>query len=93
MTSRYTLHANRSAPLDDTVQLADVMSSHQFSDHVPVEPASEVVIRQTDGRMEGSAPAITKWQSRATVAILLAVNLLNYMDRFTIAGEYFLSLF
>ncbi|KAJ8312868.1 hypothetical protein KUTeg_010241 [Tegillarca granosa] len=77
-------------PFDDTVQLDDMPVD--FSDTSPiVDPGEE------DENKQGSsvqtvvvtaedADDISKTRSIFTVLILLCINLLNYMDRYTIAG-------
>ena len=79
--SGYMRHTD--TPFDDTVQLSEVMPSHQQSDDdPPLEETNEVTVRTAT--METT---VSKCRAYGTVAILLFVNLLNYMDRFTIAGK------
>ena len=76
-------------PFDDTVQLSEMQVD--VSDELPivgngvgyeVEPTEEEVVMRTS-----SGQPISKKRAYAMVAILFFINLLNYMDRFTIAGK------
>lgn len=79
-------------PFDDSVQLSDMQVD--VSDERPI-----VVNGDTDGtRSSNDLPAVTmnspenqigRKRGYAIVAILFFINLLNYMDRFTIAGKLF----
>ena len=79
-------------PLDDTLQLDDMPVD--FSDTSPIvdgemyEDSTTSVPRHVvvDGsETEGEIPRKTAY---FTVAVLLIINLLNYMDRYTIAGAH-----
>ena len=82
-------------PFDDTVQLEDMPVD--FSDTSPIvnrgqrhggedEEDKEVVPGvEVQGTVTGD-PDISAGRAYGIVAILLFINLLNYMDRFTIAG-------
>ena len=91
-------------PFDDSVQLETMEAAEYFSDSdtAPIVwneneiserdlaenvPASTVII--ADHRMdESGAPLKGKTKAYVTIATLLLINLLNYMDRFTVAGKY-----
>ena len=90
-----------SAPLDDTVQLETMESADYYtdSDVAPIIEnrsgnATENIPHVTtvpDSRMdERGAPLTGRKKAYITIATLLLINLLNYMDRFTVAGMYFL---
>ncbi|GFO44363.1 hypothetical protein PoB_007086800 [Plakobranchus ocellatus] len=79
-------------PFDDTVQLIEVMPS-EFSDDL--EPIYRNGREETSPARPGESPgnqnststmAISKTRAYLTLGILLFVNLLNYMDRYTVSG-------
>ncbi|XP_041348231.1 protein spinster homolog 1-like isoform X2 [Gigantopelta aegis] len=84
-----------SPPFDDTVQLEEMPVDFPDSDTAPIVPSSDLqdneVIDATvpkhqveDGSHVNSI--ISNKAAAVTVFTLLFINLLNYMDRFTIAG-------
>lgn len=94
-------------PFDDTVQLEAMAAAEYFddSDRAPivnneedeaeetqVQPIQNHVIVSDAVMSESGAPMQGRTKAYITVATLLLINLLNYMDRFTVAGKYFLSL-
>lgn len=83
---------SQSPPFDDTVHLDDMPVDFSESDDTAaiVPNESPVAGRTTTSTTtENEEPETTFSQTTAhiTVAILLLINLLNYMDRFTIAGK------
>lgn len=91
--SSYTIPIR--AYIDDTVQLDEVMSTHLTHDEAPIAQ-NEIDNSISEDSIEGihhngstNSQGILTSGRRAyvTVGILLLVNLLNYMDRFTIAGK------
>ncbi|BFZ18159.1 hypothetical protein BsWGS_21198 [Bradybaena similaris] len=90
--SSYTIPIR--AYIDDTVQLDEVMSTHLTHDEAPITQ-NEIDNSVSEDSIEGishngcvNSQGVLTSRRRAyvTVGILLLVNLLNYMDRFTIAG-------
>lgn len=80
------------SPFDDTVQLVEVMPSNDISDGVNTYqnvPAPISAPTSNGGETEIQQPTVIISRKKAyiTVGTLLLVNLLNYMDRFTIAGK------
>ena len=86
-------------PFDDTVQLETMEPTEYFadSDTAPIvtterEPPKSgpplVIVADHSTMSEAGAPVIGKRKAYVTIAILLLINLLNYMDRFTVAGSY-----
>ncbi|KAK7488243.1 hypothetical protein BaRGS_00020550 [Batillaria attramentaria] len=82
-------------PFDDTVQLEamDAVDYFSDSDTAPIVPTDGKNVQDTaksnseDQRMdERGAPVHGRKAAYVTIATLLLINLLNYMDRFTIAG-------
>ena len=84
-------------PFDDTVQLETMEATEYFaaSDTAPIaiierEPPESrprlVIVADHSTMSEAEAPVIGKKKAYVTIATLLLINLLNYMDRFTIAG-------
>ncbi|KAH9503906.1 Protein spinster 1 [Bulinus truncatus] len=74
-------------PFDDTVQLSQIMPTD--GDGVPVVRNDYVGINDDGSQVNlQSVPlgSLKKKRGYLTVLILLLVNLLNYMDRFTVAG-------
>ena len=87
--------------IDDTVQLEHIaaeleaeMEDDEFGPHddrvmiIPGQGGHEI----TDSTIEVAAanrtvPDKVPSRYRAVVAVLTLINLLNYMDRFTVAGE------
>lgn len=73
-------------PFDDTVQLDDMPVD--ISDTSPIVRSND----KTEPRVESpdvevvDADGISKSRAYFMVFVLLFINLLNYMDRFTIAG-------
>ena len=88
-----------SPPFDDTVQLEEMPVDYFDSDTAPIVPPSEnddqeetetkVVPRHQieDGTRNQVDKIIGNKAAAVTVFTLLFINLLNYMDRFTIAGK------
>lgn len=84
------------SPFDDTVQLVEVMPGNDFSDDVdPVLTRNGTESTASLPNMAGDdtnkkhktpAPTISGKKAFIIVGTLLLVNLLNYMDRFTVAG-------
>ena len=84
-------------PFDDTVQLETMEATEYFaaSDTAPIaiierEPPENgprlVIVADHSTMSEAGAPVLGKKKAYVTIATLLLINLLNYMDRFTIAG-------
>ncbi|XP_070204332.1 protein spinster homolog 1-like [Littorina saxatilis] len=88
-------------PFDDTVQLEAMAAAEYFddSDRAPivnneedeaeetqVQPIQNHVIVSDAVMSESGAPMQGRTKAYITVATLLLINLLNYMDRFTVAG-------
>lgn len=83
-------------PFDDTVQL-ETMDTSEYNDDdtspifrhereiPPPETGQEHVI--VAGGETNHGPPTGRKQAYVTIATLLLINLLNYMDRFTIAGK------
>lgn len=81
-------------PIDDTFQL-DAMPV-DISDTEPIVPNNPI---NEDDRtnnvtttpepiiQSGTTSDISRGRAYVTVAILLTINLLNYMDRYTVAGK------
>lgn len=72
-------------PFDDTVQLDDMPVD--ISDTSPIVRNNDIAeshVRTPD--VEVVAGDISKHRAYFMVFVLLFINLLNYMDRFTIAG-------
>ena len=80
------------APFDDTFHLDDmpvdvsdtapIVSTEIENDRLPdVRAVTETAVES------GITLDISRGRAYATVAILLTVNLLNYMDRYTVAGN------
>ncbi|XP_012944814.1 protein spinster homolog 1 [Aplysia californica] len=84
MSRRSTGGVSRT-PFDDTVQLTQVMPSDEFSDDAPLAQDDDSQ-GSRNPEVEPSVPVISKTKAYVTVLTLLFVNLLNYMDRFTVAG-------
>ena len=90
-----TYDSNLEPPFDDSVQLAEM---HDDSDDLPI------VVNPVNGErnvtpintadvpvvtmVTNTGDQISKKRGYAIVAILFFINLLNYMDRFTIAGNF-----
>lgn len=81
------------SPFDDTVQLVEVMPGNDFSGNVEDMPRNGIESTSSlpdmagdEGKNTTPAPTISRKRAVISVVILLLVNLLNYMDRFTIAG-------
>lgn len=77
-------------PFDDTVQLAE-LPSDPFADTTVMGDREQILQRdEGDGvivaPVSAEADGISRRRGYVTVAILLMINLLNYMDRFTVAG-------
>ncbi|XP_059173446.1 protein spinster homolog 1-like isoform X1 [Physella acuta] len=76
-----------SSPLDDCVQLTSVMPLDVSS---PSQTAPTMNRAEINGEPDVSSSSrqvpVSNKRAYFTVAILLLVNLLNYMDRFTVAG-------
>lgn len=80
--------SNLTPPFDDSVQLSEMQID--VSDEQPiVEAQSQPDMEEPAIMMSTSGKVISKRKGYAIVAILFFVNLLNYMDRFTIAGLLF----
>uniref|UniRef100_A0A2C9K0H8 Major facilitator superfamily (MFS) profile domain-containing protein n=1 Tax=Biomphalaria glabrata TaxID=6526 RepID=A0A2C9K0H8_BIOGL len=77
-----------SYPFDDTVQLSQIMPTQD--DNAPIvgnNYVANVGINGNDSQQANvSTFSVSKKRACLTVFILLLVNLLNYMDRFTVAG-------
>ena len=88
-------------PFDDTVQL-EAMAEREYYDDADTAPIvnsgggdSEVVVQTATQKVdvsgvtmdENGAPLRGRKKAFITVATLLLINLLNYMDRFTVAGK------
>lgn len=86
-----TYDSSITPPFDDSVQLSDMQVD--ISDELPIVANGERDVTEVQtadvpkvamiGDTEGQ---ISKKRGYAIVAILFFINLLNYMDRFTIAG-------
>ena len=74
-------------PFDDTVQLSDMKVD--FSDEAPVVENGQGFLEDPPDveLTTGEVNHISTRRGYAIVGILFFVNLLNYMDRFTIAGK------
>ena len=89
-----------SPPFDDTVQLSSMEVTVSDEDQLverdlDVKQHTPGLTQDTDMpdvamRTESGEP-ISNGRGYAIVAILFSINLLNYMDRFTIAGELLIS--
>ncbi|RUS73015.1 hypothetical protein EGW08_019221 [Elysia chlorotica] len=84
--------SNSGTPIDDTVQLIEVMP-YDFSDDL--EPIVQDERRGTslsrpteppDNENSNGFTGVSKKRAYLTLGILLFVNLLNYMDRYTVSG-------
>lgn len=88
------------SPIDDTVQLdemADQADASNFRDFQPDDDDVKILDIGLDDSEEDlrvdrppeppERPRVTR-KAILTVAVLACVNLLNYMDRFTVAGEW-----
>lgn len=80
----------RSPFFDDSVQLDEVMSPDSTDDTLPIHDRhdsndSQTCVIGADG--DRQEIRINKTRAFITTGILLLVNLLNYMDRFTVAGK------
>ena len=73
-------------PFDDTVQLSDMKVD--VSDEDPIIENGPGFGEEPEVQTVTADSQISKRRGYAIVAILFFVNLLNYMDRFTIAGVY-----
>ena len=73
-------------PFDDTVQLSDMKVD--ISDEAPIVENGPGYGDEPEVQTVTGDNQISKARGYAIVAILFFVNLLNYMDRFTIAGVY-----
>lgn len=87
-----TYDSSLTPPFDDSVQLSEMqvdisddepIVANGMSGDGPVRDGSDLPIVQT---MAGEESQISKKRGYAIVGILFIINLLNYMDRFTIAG-------
>ena len=90
------------APFDDTFQLDDINDmSVDVSDSAPI--VKNTTTNSNDSENDGvpevttvtqptansvTTTDISKGRAYVCVAILLTINLLNYMDRYTIAGIF-----
>ena len=82
-------------PFDDTVQLETMDANEYFpdSDIAPIvtterDPPENGPPLVADPRMSAKgAPMVGRKKAYVTIATLLLINLLNYMDRFTVAGK------
>ncbi|CAL1542899.1 unnamed protein product [Lymnaea stagnalis] len=77
------------SPFDDTVQLSSIIMPSS-DDNAPIINNQHGIGINGDGTQtdltQHASPAVSKRTAYVTVGILLLVNLLNYMDRFTVAG-------
>ena len=85
--------------IDDTVQLEHIdadMEEDSYNEFGPIDDRVMIIPGQehgiTDSTIEvGRRPHVTPekipWRHKASVGVLTLINLLNYMDRFTIAGK------
>ena len=83
------------SPIDDTVQLDEMAVESDDSNFLNFPPASddvriipgneneEEIVREKTGVRAKRVPK----RSVLTIAVLTGINLMNYMDRFTIAGK------
>lgn len=74
-------------PFDDSVQLSEMQVD--VSDDLPIVNNMDSTRSGPDEpyvMMSSSGKTISKTKGYVIVAILFFINLLNYMDRFTIAG-------
>ena len=76
-------------PFDDTVQLSDMKVD--VSDEAPIVENGPGYGEEPEVQTVTGENQISKARGYAIVAILFFVNLLNYMDRFTIAGVYWVQ--
>ena len=74
-------------PFDDTVQLSNMKVD--FSDEASIVDNGQGFVEEPPDieLATGEVNQISKRRGYAIVGILFFVNLLNYMDRFTIAGN------
>lgn len=85
-----TYDSSLTPPFDDSVQLSDMQVD--ISDELPIVANGErdVTVATTDvpevTMVSNAESQISKKRGYAIVAILFFINLLNYMDRFTVAG-------
>lgn len=96
---------SRSIPIDDSVTMSEVTSTqperpsdHQYSnptfdneevDHVEND---DIISIDSERETERCSSFCCKVEY-VTVAILFAINLLNYMDRYTLAGKRAINCF
>ena len=75
-------------PFDDTVQLSDM--KFDVSDEAPIVENGQGLVEDPPDveTVTANVNQISRKRGYAIVAILFFVNLLNYMDRFTVAGNY-----
>lgn len=78
-------------PFDDTVLLDDMPVPITESDTAPIvenEENGHAVANVPDTEaVQPSGSGISRVTSYITVATLLVINLLNYMDRYTVSGK------
>lgn len=76
----------QSPPFDDTVQLSDMKVD--ISDQTPIVENGQGFLEDPPDvqTVTGDVSHISNRRGYAIVAVLFYVNLLNYMDRFTVAG-------
>ncbi|CAG2198026.1 SPNS [Mytilus edulis] len=80
-------------PIDDTFQLdampVDISDTEPIVQNNPInedDRTSNVTTTPEPIIQSGTTSDISKGRAYVTVAILLTINLLNYMDRYTVAG-------
>ena len=73
-------------PFDDTVQLIEVMPSEFSDDLEPIVQDGRGTREQPQNESSDNAMVVSKRRAYWTLGILLFVNLLNYMDRYTVSG-------
>lgn len=89
--------SNQTPPFDDSVQLSEMQVD--VSDDLPIVTDQELRDRPRPEMDEqtvmysASGQPISKKKGYVIVAILFFINLLNYMDRFTVAGELVIEYF
>ena len=77
---------NQTPPFDDSVQLSEMQVD--VSDDLPiVSDQGRTDMDDPPTMMSTNGQQISKKKGYAIVGILFFINLLNYMDRFTIAGK------
>ena len=81
-------------PIDDTFQLdampVDISDTEPIVQNNPInedDRTSNVTTTPEPIIQSGTTSDISKGRAYVTVAILLTINLLNYMDRYTVAGK------